>query len=424
MEHHGYTSECGHCSLAPFDILLAMPPFALVSRRAEPSAAGRMELTALRCPRHGGAARLADLPATDLDRVRFLRSVITSFLNEQGREFEMSLELSDGTGRMRLLCVPADGVMPVGGTPVPDGLHGLADVPNPRSLVYLEQRVIDEAFRIGQAQRESWRAWLVSASEAREIFDSSEGERVNVAHFRTWLLDHERFAPDVSDGVPVLDFGAAVRRSNRIGNDAVSKAFTRTWRGRSDDPMVARFVRRLPQSPKAAELGVLDAGCGPAVHHGAFTALGVPWTGVDASAGMIESARQNLASARVPSPRLVMGDVGRLPFKARSFAGVWLRSVLVHVPRSEALAILKESARLLCGEGALYINFQPGRGVVVRREGRVFVYYERAEIIDLCGRAGLIVADEWEGTANRGSLGDTRLKQWRHLILRQSPDAS
>jgi hypothetical protein len=59
--------------------------------------------------------------------------------------------------------------------------------------------------------------------------------------------------------------------------------------------------------------------------------------------------------------------------------------------------------------------------MVVRREGRVFVYYGEDEIADLCLRAGLVVTDEWQGSTDRGSLGDTRLKRWKHLVLRFNP---
>jgi ubiquinone/menaquinone biosynthesis C-methylase UbiE len=182
--------------------------------------------------------------------------------------------------------------------------------------------------------------------------------------------------------------------------------------------MVARFVRHLPGSDASAELGVLDAGCGPAVHYGAFSAMGVRWTGIDSSLGMIYKAREVLAAAHA-APRLAVGDLGRLPFEDRSFAGVWLRAALVHVPRTEAPAVLSECSRVLCSDGMLYLNFQPGHGFAVRREGRIFVYYQEDEIADLCLRAGLTVTDDWYGATDRGSLGDTRVKRWRHLVLRR-----
>ena len=411
--------DCGYCTLAPSEMLLVMAPFAVVRHRATPSGPALPALTTLQCPHRGGATRLADLPAAALDQIRFLRDIISRFYYEHGREPEMSVETSDGSGRMQLTCVPANGTIPVDAMPLQNGLYGLADIPDLRSLVYAEQKVIDEAFGREQAQRESWHAWLVSVSTARELLASQEDVGVSLDGFRGWLINHERYAQLASGDVPLLDYATAVRRSNRLGNDSVSKAFTRTWQGRPDDQMVARFVGHLPDSGASAELGVLDAGCGPAVHYGVFTSMGIRWTGVDSSLGMIDNAREVLAAAHA-APRLAAGDLGRLPFKDRSFAGVWLRAALVHVPRNEAPTVLKECSRVLCRDGVLYLNFQPGRGMVVRREGRIFVYYGEDEIADLCARAGLAVTDEWHGTTDRGSLGDTRLKRWKHLVMRFS----
>lgn len=408
--------DCARCTFAPSEMLLVMAPFAVVRHRTAPSGPTLPALTTSHCRRHGGAARLADLPATALDQIRFLRGIVSQYYNEHGREPEMSVETSDSSDRMRLTCgVPTGGTTPVDASPLQNGLYDLACTPAAHSLVYVEQKVINEAFGRAQAQRESWHAWLVPTSTAGDLIASCEDVGISVAVFRSWLVNHARYAPIVSGDVPLLDFATAVRRSNRIGNDSVSKAFTRTWRGRSDDYMVGRFVRHLP----GAESGVLDAGCGPAVHCGAFTAMGVRWTGVDSAPGMIDNAREVLAAAGA-APRLAVGDLGRLPFKDRSFAGVWLRAALVHVPRSEAPTVLEECYRVLRRDGVLYLNFQLGRGVVVRREGRVFVYYDEDEIADLCARAGLAVTDKWYGTADRGSLGDTRVKRWRHFVLRRS----
>ncbi len=409
--------DCRHCTLAPSEMLLVMAPFAVVLHRVTPSGPTLPALTTLKCPHHGGAARLADLPATALDQIRFLRDIVSRFCNEHGREPEMSVETSDSGDRMRLTCVPTNGTAPAEAIPLPNGLYGLASMPDARSLLYAEQKIIDETFGREQAQRESWHAWLVSATTAREILASYGGVGISADAFRSWLIDHERYVPVVSGDLPLLDYATAVRRSNRIGNDSVSKAFTRTWQVRPDDHMVARFVRHLPGA--SAELDVLDAGCEPAVHYSAFTSMGIRWTGVDSSLGMIDNARAVLAAAHA-APRLAVGDLGRLPFKERSFAGVWLRAALVHVPRSEAPTVLRECSRVLCRNGVLYLNFQPGRGMVVRREGRVFVYYGEDEIADLCVRVGLTITDEWDGTTDRGSLGDTRVKRWRHLVMRFS----
>lgn len=400
-------------------MLLIMAPFVVVRHQVTPYGPALPTLSALLCPDHGGATRLADLPATALDQIRFLRDIISRYYNEHGRESEMSVETSVSSGRMQLTCMPTDGIRPVDAIPLHNGLYELAGMPDARSSFYVEQKVIDETFTREMAQRESWQAGLVSASTAHELLASCGDVGVSVADFRRWLIEHELYAPLVTSDVPRLDYATAARRLNRVGNDLVSKAFTRTWQGRPDDDMVARFIRQLPDSAASNELSVLDAGCGPAVHYGAFTSMGIRWVGVDSSLGMIDNARDVLAAAHA-ALRLAAGDLGRLPFKDGSFGGVWLRAALVHVPRSEAPTVLKECSRVLCRDGVLYLNFQPGRGMIVRREGRVFVYYDENEIADLCACAGLAVMDEWYGTTSRGSLGDTRLKRWKHLVMRFS----
>jgi hypothetical protein len=420
-------STCPDC-LGPASpgsrVLATMAPFALIALSLS-SGSTVIAISSWACPRHGGFGRLAEVPAEHLDRVRFLRGIVSHFHRDEDVEREASVEdatARDGV-RMSLLCLPdAARRFPGPGDAValPDGIYDLRSTAGDRPYVYVEQKNIDETVSPERAQREQWRGWLRlgPAAVLSDLLDAASDEPMPrmAERFRTWLPEQDRYVGDYHADVWALDFFRSVRRTNQVGNDAVAENFLRTWSAASPGEGAVRFAGHLIR-PGSGSAEILDAGCGPAVHHPAFTTLGVRWTGLDLSRAMLRTARTHTGTAG-----LVQGDVAALPFPSRHFAGVWLRAVLVHIARAQLLSVLRECCRVMSDNGVLYLNFQPGRSLALRREGRTFFYHDESDVIRLCRSLGLTVIDRWSDSVSRGSLGDTRVKQWRHLILRGTED--
>jgi SAM-dependent methyltransferase len=88
-------------------------------------------------------------------------------------------------------------------------------------------------------------------------------------------------------------------------------------------------VRRFAAFANRHDL-VLDVGCGPANDLRLLRDTGVHPVGADLSLGALKEARMLLP--RHPLVRAAMHD---LPFKPRSFRGLWLSGAFTHLPRSE-----------------------------------------------------------------------------------------
>lgn len=88
-------------------------------------------------------------------------------------------------------------------------------------------------------------------------------------------------------------------------------------------------VRRFAAHTRRGDL-VLDAGCGPANDLRLLRDAGVHSVGVDLSLGALREARMLL-----PRHPLVRAPLDRLPFRPRSFAGLWLSGAFTHLARAD-----------------------------------------------------------------------------------------
>ncbi len=114
-------------------------------------------------------------------------------------------------------------------------------------------------------------------------------------------------------------------------------------------------VRRFAQLAGDGAL-VLDAGCGPASDMRALRDAGVRPVGVDISEGALAEARLLL-----PRDPLVRAPFDRLPFRIRSFQGLWLNAAFAHLPRAQWRDMF---ARLLTylDTGPVYFSTIRGQG--------------------------------------------------------------
>lgn len=93
----------------------------------------------------------------------------------------------------------------------------------------------------------------------------------------------------------------------------------------------------------APDARVLDAGCGAGI-----PVLQLLSTATGRAVGLDFSARQlALARAGVPGAALIHGDLGALPFRDEHFDAVVSFYAIIHVPRRDHLAILRECRRVL-----------------------------------------------------------------------------
>jgi SAM-dependent methyltransferase len=170
----------------------------------------------------------------------------------------------------------------------------------------------------------------------------------------------------------------------------------------------AAFAGALP-----GQRVVADVGCGPGHHTAWFAARGVRAFGVDRSAGMAARAR----SAGVP---VVRGDLRALPLRDASLDGVWASASLLHVPRPDVPATLREWRRCLRDGGLLglstslggtegwedvpYAAAAPPGDAPLRRW---FVHHDRDPLLAAVEAAGFAVRD----TAKRVSH-----RRWLHVL--------
>jgi SAM-dependent methyltransferase len=87
-------------------------------------------------------------------------------------------------------------------------------------------------------------------------------------------------------------------------------------------------VRRFAAFARRGDL-VLDAGCGPANDLRLLRDARLHPVGVDLALGALQEARLLL-----PRHPLVQAPLHRLPFRPRSFGGLWLSGAFTHLPRA------------------------------------------------------------------------------------------
>ncbi|MFD7767784.1 class I SAM-dependent methyltransferase [Streptomyces sp. NPDC059787] len=123
--------------------------------------------------------------------------------------------------------------------------------------------------------------------------------------------------------------------------------------------------------PCAASL--LDAGCGHGRDAEYLSSLGHTVHGIDRSEKLLRMARE-----RVPKSYFVEGDIRSLPFRDRSFDGLWMNAVLHHLIPPHMLQALTECHRVLKPSGLLFVSVHLDDSSGWQTKGQDFVrYYAR-----------------------------------------------
>jgi ubiquinone/menaquinone biosynthesis C-methylase UbiE len=165
---------------------------------------------------------------------------------------------------------------------------------------------------------------------------------------------------------------------------------------------------------------VLDVGCGEGGLVRALASRGARAVGVDPLATALERARGQGPSD--PSVRYVEGSAEALPFEPASFDVVVFFNSLHHVPVPAMDAALDEAARVLRGEGVVYVQEPLANGPLFELMLSVDDETEvRAAAQDALARA---LADRFTELARREGVIVTRLADFdafRALMISVDP---
>jgi SAM-dependent methyltransferase len=167
---------------------------------------------------------------------------------------------------------------------------------------------------------------------------------------------------------------------------------------------------------------VADVGCGPGMVAAYLAAQGVTSVfGVDISPKMIAHATE-----LYPGLEFRVGDFTSLDAPDDSWAGITAFYSLIHKPRTEVQAVLREFHRVLMPGGLLLIAYHVGKEVRHAQEwwGTAvdidFVFFETGEMLTYVWNAGF----DSELDVEREPYPDVELQTRRGYILARKPDPS
>ena len=156
-----------------------------------------------------------------------------------------------------------------------------------------------------------------------------------------------------------------------------------------------RFMARLAPGAR-----VLDIGCGPGRDALRLQAMGLRVCGFDRSRGMLAQVREH---GVIP---LTLSDMRQLPVRDGACDGLWVCASFLHIPKRDALEVLRAFHQALRPDGMLYISVKKGDGERwVGKEPQVqrfFAFYQADELDDLLAAACFTVQEAW---LNPDSLG-------------------
>ncbi|MEE1939780.1 methyltransferase domain-containing protein [Streptomyces sp. TRM 70361] len=147
--------------------------------------------------------------------------------------------------------------------------------------------------------------------------------------------------------------------SIREAYDAAAPTYARLFRDElRDRPLDRAILGAFAEAVRAGGDGrVADLGCGPGHVTAHLDELGLAAFGVDASAAMIELARQ-----AYPGLRFDVGSMAALDIAGGALGGVLSRWSVIHTPPRELPVILAEFHRVLAPGGHLLIGFSATDG--------------------------------------------------------------
>jgi ubiquinone/menaquinone biosynthesis C-methylase UbiE len=105
-------------------------------------------------------------------------------------------------------------------------------------------------------------------------------------------------------------------------------------------------------------------------------------------------------------------DMRSMTFADSSFDGIWASASILHLPKNEALLVIKDIKRILKNNGVFYLGLKQGEGEefkVNKGEGnlegarRYFTYYSKNEVEKILSNLNLQLV-EYVEEDNRGNI--------------------
>lgn len=154
-----------------------------------------------------------------------------------------------------------------------------------------------------------------------------------------------------------------VRDRLRAGYDAVAEEYARRiYDELAHKPLDRELLDRFAAAVRGVG-PVADVGCGPGHVARYLHERGVDVVGIDLSDGMVALARRLNEGIEFRA-----GDMTRLADADATWAGIVCWYSILHVPRGEVVAALRELGRVLRPGGLLLLAFHIGSDVIHRDE--------------------------------------------------------
>jgi len=151
---------------------------------------------------------------------------------------------------------------------------------------------------------------------------------------------------------------------------------------------------------------ILDAGCGSGRDAKAFSEMGYEVEAFDASAELVELARQHTG---LPVKQMRFEEVTEV----ERYDGIWCCASLLHVPLAELPGVMAQLAKALKPGGVWYLSFKYGSGER-EKDGRRFTDMDEAGFAEfLSGLSGIEVMECWQTHDQRPERDDS----WINLVL-------
>lgn len=178
--------------------------------------------------------------------------------------------------------------------------------------------------------------------------------------------------------------------------------------------LIALFLELVPGKR------ILDLGCGIGRDAAVFRDRDCKIIGIDASPELLAVAKQ-----RLPGIDFRQCDFTKpLPFPNASFDGVWASASLLHLPKVQLPAVLREIHRVLRAGGVLFCSMKEGTGEKMMRdfsgEGqRFFALYVQEEL--RCSIQGvgfsILGCERREDSAYKRNAQLPKVEQWWVLVF-------
>lgn len=156
---------------------------------------------------------------------------------------------------------------------------------------------------------------------------------------------------------------------------------------------------------------ILDAGCGSGRDAKAFSEMGYEVEAFDASAELVELARQHTG---LPVKQMRFEDVTEV----ERYDGIWCCASLLHVPLAELPGVMTQLSKALKPGGVWYLSFKYGSGER-EKDGRRFTDMDESGFAEvLSGLSGVEVMECWLTGDKRAERQNER---WFNALVAYNP---